>query len=131
MDNAYGDIYSGSVSLNFLHSRYSTRCWGIALAVLATVCALALPMHGLEPFLLLLSSIFVPLFGVVLSQLAAAGRATARQINPVPVLIWLIGIAVFHLCPLMFPQLGSALPSLSVTLLLGAAYRKWHRMPSA
>jgi NCS1 family nucleobase:cation symporter-1 len=128
MDNAYGDIYSGSVSLNFLNSRYSSRGWGIALALLATVCALVLPMHGLEPFLLLLSSVFVPLFGVVLSQLAAAGRATVSRINPVPVLIWLVGIAIFHLCPIVLPQLGSALPSLCVTLLLGAAYRATRRV---
>lgn len=131
MDNAYGDVYSGSVSLNFLHGRYSSRSWCIALAVLAMVCALALPMHGLEPFLLLLSSVFVPLFGVVLSQLAAAGRATDRQVNPVPVLIWLVGIAVFHLCPIALPQLGSALPSLCITLMLGAAYRASRRVAAA
>ncbi|HTH44749.1 MAG TPA: cytosine permease [Oxalicibacterium sp.] len=125
MDNAYGDVYSGSVSLNFLCGRYSSRRWGIALAMLATVCALVLPMHGLEPFLLMLSSVFVPLFGVVISQLAAGGRAADRRLNLLPVLIWLIGIAVFHLCPLALPQLGAALPSLCVTLIFGAAYRKW------
>jgi NCS1 family nucleobase:cation symporter-1 len=124
MDNAYGDIYSGSVSLNFLNGKYSIRFWGIALAVVATACALVLPMHGLEPFLLLLSSVFVPLFGVVISQLAMEGKATAKKINPVPVAIWLLGIAAFHVCPIVLPQIGSALPSLALTLLLGAIYRK-------
>ena len=124
MDNAYGDVYSGSVSLNFLNARHSTRGWGIALAVLATACALVLPMHGLEPFLLILSSVFVPLFGVVISQLAAGGQPADRPVHPIPVLIWLIGIAVFHLCPALLPQIGSALPSLGVTLLLGALYRR-------
>jgi NCS1 family nucleobase:cation symporter-1 len=74
---------------------------------------------------LMLSSVFVPLFGVVISQLAAGGRAADRRLNLLPVLIWLIGIAVFHLCPLALPQLGAALPSLCVTLIFGAAYRKW------
>jgi len=124
MDNAYGDIYSGSVSLNFLSGRYSIRAWGIALAVLATICALFLPMHGLEPFLLLLSSVFVPLFGVVISQLAGTERSTTRKVNVVPVAIWLLGIAVFHVCPVVLPAVGSALPSLLVTLLLGMAYRR-------
>lgn len=124
MDNAYGDIYSGSVSLNFLYGRYSTRTWGIALAMLATACALVLPMHGLEPFLLALSSVFVPLFGVVISQLAATGHTAEDSIRPVPVLIWLIGIAVFHLCSIALPQVGSALPSLCTTLALGALYRR-------
>ena len=123
MDNAYGDVYSGSVALNFLHGKFTIRFWGIALAVLATGCALILPMHGLEPFLLMLSSVFVPLFGVVISQLAMHGQATHKGVNIVPVAIWLLGIATFPLCPLLWPQIGSALPSLAITLLLGSAYR--------
>jgi NCS1 family nucleobase:cation symporter-1 len=124
MDNAYGDVYSGSVSLNFLNGKYSIRFWGIALAVVATACALVLPMHGLEPFLLLLSSVFVPLFGVVISQLAMAGKASDHKVNIVPVVIWIIGIAAFHICPIVLPQIGSALPSLAITLLLGVIYRR-------
>lgn len=127
MDNAYGDVYSGSVSLNFLHARFSIRSWAIALAIVATGCAMVLPMHGLEPFLLLLSSVFVPLFGVVLSQLAIKGHATTHAVNAVPVAIWLLGIAAFHVCPIWWPQVGSALPSLAITLLLGSAYRMTRR----
>jgi NCS1 family nucleobase:cation symporter-1 len=123
MDNAYGDVYSGSVSLNFLNGKFSIRFWGIALALLATCCALVLPMHGLEPFLLILSSVFVPLFGVVISQLARKGSATEKAVNVVPVTIWLLGIAAFHICPLLWPQVGSALPALAITLLLGSIYR--------
>lgn len=127
MDNAYGDVYSGSVSLHFLNAGFTQRFWRIALALLATCCALILPMHGLEPFLLLLSSVFVPLFGVVISQLAMRGQAAAKGVNTVPVAIWLSGIAVFHVCPLLLPQTGSALPSLAVTLLLGMLYRIWRK----
>ncbi|MFC7299843.1 purine-cytosine permease family protein [Herminiimonas aquatilis] len=123
MDNAYGDVYSGSVSLNFLNGKFTIRFWGIALALVATGCALILPMHGLEPFLLTLSSVFVPLFGVVISQLAKQGRATDKAVNIVPVAIWLIGITAFHICPMLWPQVGSALPSLAITLLLGTMYR--------
>jgi len=123
MDNAYGDVYSGAVSLNFLGNRYSVKVWGIALALVATGCAIVLPMHSLEPFLLLLSSIFVPLFGVVISQLALRGRAAQRSVNLVPVLIWLLGIAAFHAAPRLLPEIGSALPSLALTLLLGMLYR--------
>lgn len=123
MDNAYGDVYSGSVSLNFLNGKFTIRFWGIALALLATCCALILPMHGLEPFLLILSSVFVPLFGVVISQLTRNGSATEKAVNVVPVAIWLLGIAAFHICPMLWPQVGSALPSLAITLLLGTIYR--------
>ena len=67
--------------------------------------------------------LFVPLFGVVISQLAANGRTAQRPVQMVPVCIWLVGIACFHALPHWLPALGAALPSLLLTLLLGFAYR--------
>jgi len=36
---------------------------------------------------------------------------------------WLLGIAAFHAAPRLLPEIGSALPSLALTLLLGMLYR--------
>ncbi|MEZ5608404.1 MAG: cytosine permease [Burkholderiaceae bacterium] len=120
VDNAYGDVHSGAVSAHFLtRSRWSIRRLGIGLAALATAAALVLPIHSLEPFLLLLSSVFVPLFGVVLSQLAGGKLPAARAIRPGPALLWLAGIACFHLGSIYWPQWGSALPCLAFTLIGG------------
>jgi putative hydroxymethylpyrimidine transporter CytX len=69
IDNAYGDVYSAAVNSHSLWSGLSSRQWGLGIAVLCTVLALFLPMHSLEPFLLMLSSVFVPLFGVILGRL--------------------------------------------------------------
>ena len=41
VDNAYGDIYSGSVASHSLLPRWSVRRWGMTLAVLCTALALA------------------------------------------------------------------------------------------
>ena len=41
----------------------------VLLAVACTGFALVLPIHSLEPFLLMLSSVFVPLYGVILARL--------------------------------------------------------------
>ncbi|MFT4193841.1 purine-cytosine permease family protein [Ottowia sp.] len=123
VDNAYGDVHSGAVSVHFLaRGRGSIRRNGVALAALATGCALVLPMHGIEPFLLLLSSVFVPLFGVVVSQLLW-GAPPARAVRWAPALLWIAGIAVFHLGARWWPQWGSALPALAFTLVLGSALR--------
>ncbi len=70
VDNAYGDLYSGSVAGHSLKPAWSLRRWGVGLALLCTALALVLPMHSLEPFLLMLSSVFVPLYGVILARLA-------------------------------------------------------------
>lgn len=128
VDNAYGDTYSGAVSAHSLLPRWGVRKWGLAVAAVCTGLALVLPMHSLEPFLLLLSSVFVPLFGVILGRLAfgtdaPALLAAARKVNAVPVAIWLVGIAVYHLAPKVLPGAGSALPALAFSFVLAWATR--------
>ncbi|MES1163223.1 MAG: cytosine permease, partial [Rhizobacter sp.] len=128
LDNAYGDVYSGSVSAHSLQPRWSVRRWGLLLAAVCIGFALVRPMHTLEPFLLLLSSVFVPLYGVILGRLGL-GSAWAtqgeRRINWSAASIWIAGIAIYHLCGKFAPQWGSALPALAATFLLA-----WLTRPS-
>ena len=104
---------------------------GLPPQVLATAAALALPMHALEPFLLTLSSIFVPLFGVVIAQLAP-GLPPQSNWRWGPMSVWLLGIGVFQLGTVWWPNWGSALPSLAFTL-LAAGVLRWReaRAPAA
>ena len=122
LDNAYGDVYSGAVSANSLKPTWSTRRWGLALALLCTALALVLPMHSLEPFLLMLSSVFVPLYGVILGRWATAMRtpddAIAPNVDLIAAALWLLGVGVFHAAATWAPQYGSALPSLLLTFTL-------------
>ena len=128
VDNAYGDAYSGAVSSHSLLPRWSVRQWGLGVAVVCTLLALVLPMHSLEPFLLLLSSVFVPLFGVILGRLAFGADTTAAlqragKAHAAPIAIWLAGIAFYHLLPKLAPALGSALPTLVLSFALAWATR--------
>ena len=128
VDNAYGDTYSGAVSAHSLLPRWSVRQWGLVVAVACTLMALVLPMHSLEPFLLLLSSVFVPLFGVILGRLAFGANASvlltqARQAHAAPIVLWLAGIAFYHLVPRFAPALGSALPTLALCFALAFVSR--------
>ena len=119
LDNAYGDVYSASLNSHSLLSHWSIKKWGLLIAVGCTLLAIVLPMHSLEPFLLMLSSVFIPLYGVILGRAGKAPLSYAsRSIYLLPALIWLIGIAVFHLSAQFSPQWGSALPSLAVSLSL-------------
>ena len=124
VDNAYGDVYSGAVSAHSLAPRLGLRAWGLGMAGLCTLLALVLPMHSLEPFLLMLSSVFVPLFGVILGRLAfgapiAQLLQSARSVHVAPVAIWLAGIALYHLLAQLAPQAGAALPTLAATFAAG------------
>jgi NCS1 family nucleobase:cation symporter-1 len=99
----------------------------VALALLCTALALVLPMHSLEPFLLMLSSVFVPLYGVILARLAGtagiASLVTERKVNSSAVAIWVLGIACYHLCAKFAPEWGAALPTLVLTFALARLTR--------
>ncbi|MCS4295592.1 putative hydroxymethylpyrimidine transporter CytX [Comamonas sp. BIGb0152] len=126
VDNAYGDAYSGAVSAHSLLPAWRVRTWGIVMAVASTGLAMVLPMHSLEPFLLLLSSIFVPLFGVILGRLSWGGYQPAHPqagVHLLPLALWLGGIALYHSLAAWAPQAGSALPTLALTFVLAFATR--------
>lgn len=127
VDNAYGDLYSGSVAGHSLKPGWSLRRWGMALAVLCTGLALVLPMHSLEPFLLMLSSVFVPLYGVILARLGGVPNVAAlvgtKKINLSAVVIWVLGVATYHLCAKLAPEWGAALPTLALTFVLARVSR--------
>ena len=128
VDNAYGDLYSGSVSLQALLARATARTWATWLALLATAFALTLPMRALEPFLLLLSSVFVPLFGVMLGWLATAplpGADTGAKVRWWPAGLWMAGVVLFHALGQWASQWGSALPTLAITFVAAAACARW------
>ena len=121
IDNAYGDVYSGAVSGHSLKPVVSVRQWGMGLAVLCTGLALVLPMHSLEPFLLMLSSVFVPLYGVILGRLTTRTEPVTvggRQVDWSAALLWLGGIACYHALANFAPQWGAALPTLAATFVL-------------
>jgi putative hydroxymethylpyrimidine transporter CytX len=121
VDNAYGDVYSGAVSGHSIKPGLSVRLWGMSLAVLCTGLALVLPMHSLEPFLLMLSSVFVPLYGVILGRLATSTAPVTvgrRQVDWSAALLWLGGIACYHALANFAPQWGAALPTLITTFAL-------------
>ncbi len=122
VDNAYGDVYSGSVAGHSLMPRWSVRNIGMGFAAVCTALALVLPMHALEPFLLMLSSVFIPLYGVILARLVGktnvAALVTERPVNYTAVLIWFTGVVFYHLMSKMAPAWGAAIPTLVLTFVL-------------
>ena len=124
LDNTYGDLYSGSVCSESLLPRLSVKTWSTVLAAASIVFAMVLPMHSLEPFLLTLSSVFVPLFGVILGCVAAQPnrlRQAPPSMHAIPALLWVLGIALYHILAQWAPQYGSALPTLLATFVLATA----------
>ena len=127
VDNAYGDVYSGAVAGHSLKPSWSVRHIGIGFAVICTALALVLPMHALEPFLLMLSSVFIPLYGVILARLVGKTNVAAlvneRPVNYSAVLIWFSGVVFYHLMANKAPGWGAAIPTLVLTFVLAKLMR--------
>ena len=106
-DEAFADIYSGSLSLQNVWPAASQRILTLGIAAVATVLAAWLTMERYEAFLFLIGSVFVPLFGIltadyfILSRGAPSGRSGTLDFDRVRVrwtglLPWASGFLVYH-----------------------------------
>ena len=102
-DEAFANIYSASVSLQNLAPRTSQPLLIAAVSTVATVGALVIDLVSYQSFLLLLGSVFVPLFAVLLADWLAAGRHyTADDIFQAPswrtglIAAWFAGFALYQ-----------------------------------
>ena len=127
-DNTFADIFSAAVSTGTLvpvkvpHLAlfYGLLCTGIAVVV---------PLARYENFLLIIGSLFAPLFGVLLADHFVIRR---RRIDAAAVTLrggaywftggwrisglasWAAGVAAYHLVASQLPNLGATLPAFAV-----------------
>ena len=77
-DEAFANVYSASVSLQNLAPRAPQPLLIAAISAIATVGALVIDLVSYQSFLLLLGSVFVPLFAVSARRLAGRREALHR-----------------------------------------------------
>jgi putative hydroxymethylpyrimidine transporter CytX len=102
LDQSFADTYSTAISIQNLRPRWDRRGLALGIGTLATIGALALNIKDYENFLLLIGSVFVPLFGVFAVDyfLVSRGRwdvteaARPRWEMLVP---WLLGFVAYQL----------------------------------
>ncbi len=135
LDNAYGDLHSGAVSTESLFDGFSIRSRGVVLAGVALVLALVLSALSettgqlVTQFLTLLSSIFVPLFGVILARYRSVCRSVALGLPAMTVegsalAAWALGFLVYQLVATFYPEWGSALPSLVLSFAVAMLWKR-------
>lgn len=103
-DNAFADLYSAAVSIQNVAPEAPQRWLVGALGAIALGLALTLSMERYELFLLLIGSVFVPLFGVFVADwlVRAGGRYgpgrlfAATGVRWLALLPWLAGFLVYH-----------------------------------
>jgi nucleobase:cation symporter-1, NCS1 family len=88
-DEAFADIYSTAVSIQNVLPRVSQRLLIVLVSTAATVGAVVIDLRNYQSFLLLLGSVFVPLFGVLLADwLLAGAHYSERDIFDGPAFRW-------------------------------------------
>jgi nucleobase:cation symporter-1, NCS1 family len=102
-DEAFANVYSGAVSLQNLVPHVPQRLLVAGTAAVATGGALLVDLRNYQPFLYLLGSFFVPLFGVLLADWLLAGRHYGRDdvfhapaFRLAPVAAWLAGFCLYQ-----------------------------------
>jgi len=120
-ENAFADIHSAAVSTSLL-SGLKVEHLALAIGITCTLIACLAPLAQYQNFLLLIGSVFAPLFGVVLMDHFVL-RKRAIQVEPRAVrwsalLAWLGGVCLYHLLANLYPQIGATLPALVVAGLL-------------
>ena len=67
-DNAFADVYSAAVSTQSIFRKIKQRYLIIGFTTLSVIFAMTISIANYETFILLVGAVFVPLFGVVLSD---------------------------------------------------------------
>ncbi|MBT8765585.1 putative hydroxymethylpyrimidine transporter CytX [Metapseudomonas boanensis] len=115
-EKAFADIHSAAVSSGILLP-FKVEQLALVIGAICTLVALLAPLAEYQNFLLLIGSVFAPLFGVVLVdhfvlRRRRADLAPRTGLRWDTLLAWACGVTVYHLLANLWPELGATLPAL-------------------
>jgi nucleobase:cation symporter-1, NCS1 family len=133
-DNAFADVYSAAVSTQSIFRKIKHHHLIIGFITLSVILAMTISIANYETFILLIGAIFVPLFGVVLSdyyiikqrkyEYSMMYDENALKIGFPAIIAWSLGVFVYYtlssLSPIYIPNwpaIGATIPSLIVSSL--------------
>ena len=123
----FPDVYSATCSTMNISQKFSSKTILWAAGIISILVALVFPMEQYENFLFLIGAMFVPLFGVVLTDYFFIQNRQinvknlyrsqgpywyANGFNGVALICWAVGFLVYELIALTKYPIGGSLPSL-------------------
>jgi len=135
-DNAFADVYSAALSTQDIFSKINQKYLIIGFTALSAILATVVSIQDYEVFLLLIGAIFVPLFGVVLTDYYIVRKQKYTEqmlyawqnklgIGAPAMVAWAIGTLInYLLSPLspiymeQLPAIGATIPSLAAASLI-------------
>jgi NCS1 family nucleobase:cation symporter-1 len=131
-DNAFADIYSAAVSAQNIIPKVPQWVLVTLVGLICLILGAKVPIDQYKNFLLLIGSVFVPLFGVLAAHyfFVEKGRYRVEEIyqpkgrywyaegfNWKGLVAWALGIATYHAVVKFIPWLGASIPSFVVAFL--------------
>jgi NCS1 family nucleobase:cation symporter-1 len=138
--SGFPDVYSAACSTLNISQRFSSRNIVWAAGIISILVALVFPMEQYENFLFLIGAMFVPLFGVVLTDyfFIRDRRLSTENLfrpegkywyvkgfNGIALICWAIGFFVYELVALLKYPIGGSMPSLLVAGLCYYFITRW------
>ena len=124
-ENAFADIHSAAVSGGVLW-RLKVEYLALAIGGICTLIACFAPLAQYQNFLLLIGSVFAPLFGVVLVDHFLVRKRSAQVTTALfcwpALLAWAGGVSTYHLLANVYPDVGATLPALVLAGVLHWAF---------
>ena len=132
----FPDLYSATCSMLNVSEKISARTFLWGTGIVSILVALVFPMERYESFLYFIGAMFVPLFGVVLTDYfivrnreiavdqlyESNGQYWYRDgFNPVALAAWAAGFGVYKLVEILEYPIGASLPSILVSATLYGA----------
>ncbi|MDW0262953.1 MAG: cytosine permease, partial [Nitrososphaeraceae archaeon] len=135
IDNAFADIYSAAISSQSIFQNLNQRHLIIGFSVVSTILATLISIEGYEQFLLLIGALFIPLFGVLLTDYFVIKHGKYQndmmygnnliKVGYPAIIAWAIGALLYYLLSQLspiyisqLPTIGSTVPSLIASSLL-------------
>jgi nucleobase:cation symporter-1, NCS1 family len=135
IDNAFADIYSAAVSSQNIFQNLNQRHLIIGFSAASTILAIFVSIEGYEQFLFFIGALFIPLFGVLLTDYFVIRRGRYQydmmygnniiKIGYPAIVSWFAGVLTYYLLSQLspiylsqLPTIGSTIPSLIVSSLL-------------
>jgi putative hydroxymethylpyrimidine transporter CytX len=136
----FPDVYSAACSTLNISQRFSSKSIVWVAGIISILVALVFPMEQYENFLFLIGAMFVPLFGVALTDYffmrtrqintenlyrPAGEYWYAKGFNVIALICWAIGFFVYELIAFMKYPIGGSMPSLFVAGLCYYFITRW------
>ncbi len=132
-DNAFADIYSAAVSVQNMLPRLSQKLLVLVIGVIGMLIALIVPIEQFTSFLLLIGSLFIPLFGIVITDYFYVKKRKyviedlylqhgrywyQKGLNVRAIVAWLFGVVSYHLIVVYASWLGGSIPSFIIAAII-------------